>query len=176
MLARRGIRSVNDDCVVQLCNDCRSSLSKNKIPRYSLRNGLYRGSLPEQLQDLTWVEEMCCAIYRTTAHVTRLFQDGVKVHGNTCAHDTNVISTVEVLPRTPADVLGHLTVVFVGAGVVQPHVLKNMFQVRKEKVWQTLMWLKEHNAVYRNLVFSREHMELYNSPDELLPGIDEAII
>ncbi|KZT40205.1 hypothetical protein SISSUDRAFT_975567, partial [Sistotremastrum suecicum HHB10207 ss-3] len=163
-------------CVVQVCHDCRSSLMRSKIPRFSLRNGLYRGSLPHDLRDLTWVEEMCCAVYRTTAHVTRLFQDGLKVHGNTCAHDTNIVSTAEVLPRTPADVLGQLTVVFVGAGEIRPDVLQTMFRVRKEKVWRMLMWLKEHNAVYRKLQFSRSNLELYNDSLDVLPGIRESII
>ncbi|KAG2108698.1 uncharacterized protein F5147DRAFT_694504 [Suillus discolor] len=39
-----------------------------KVPRLALRNNLYRGDLPVQFQDLTWIEEKICAIYCVTAH------------------------------------------------------------------------------------------------------------
>ena len=49
-------------------------------------------------------------------HVTRLFQSSdpsqPKVfHGNTCAHDMNVMSTASVLLRTSADINEFLSVV-----------------------------------------------------------------
>lgn len=50
------------------------TLSKKSVPRFALANGLYRGELPIRFHNLTWVEEKICAIYCTTAHVTRLFQ------------------------------------------------------------------------------------------------------
>jgi len=56
-----------------LCHDCRSFLSKHKIPRLALANNLNCGTLPNQFADLTWVEEKVCVLYCITAHVTRLF-------------------------------------------------------------------------------------------------------
>jgi hypothetical protein len=75
-------------------------MRRNKIPRLALANSLYRGVLPAQFEDLTWVEETV-------------------LHGNTCAHDMNIISTASVLSRTPADINGMLSIVFVGAGKFQ---------------------------------------------------------
>ena len=37
-------------------------LLQNRVPRLSLVNYLYRDKLPEEIQDLTWVEETVCAL------------------------------------------------------------------------------------------------------------------
>jgi hypothetical protein len=61
----------------------------------------------------------------------------------------NTISTASALPRTPADINGLLSVVFVGAGKINPKSLGKMFRVRK-KVWNFLLWLRDHNRLYTN--------------------------
>ncbi|KAF8901496.1 hypothetical protein CPB84DRAFT_1914346, partial [Gymnopilus junonius] len=55
---------------VNICLECVSALKKDQIPKFALANNLYQGSLPAQFHDLTWVEEMICAIYHNTAHIT----------------------------------------------------------------------------------------------------------
>ena len=67
------------------------------MSRFALADHFYHGDLPHEFEDLTWVEEMACAIYRTTAHVTHLYEssddkDPFVYHGNTYAHEMNVIS------------------------------------------------------------------------------------
>ena len=101
--------------VLKVCVECLSALKRNRIPRLSLANYLYRGKLPSELQDLTWVEEMVCAKYQSTAHVTRIYGSSdpsqPKVfHGNTCAHEMNVLSNATVLPCAVADVNDMLSV------------------------------------------------------------------
>ena len=75
-----------------------------------MANQLYREVLPDEFHDMTWVEEMVCAIHRTTAHVTHLYEspDATQpfvYHGNVCAHEVNVVSMASVLPRTPGDII-----------------------------------------------------------------------
>ena len=77
---------------------------------------------------------MACAIYCNTAHISRIYQSSdpsepCVFHGNTCAHDMNVVSTATVLPRTPDDVNDMLSIVFIGPGKYKPDCLKNMFHV-----------------------------------------------
>jgi hypothetical protein len=108
-----------------ICSDCRSAMFKCKIPQLALANHLYCGSLPDQFADLTWVEEKVCTGYCITAHVTHLFQSSDPTqprvfHGNTCAHEMNTMSTATVLPRTPSDVNGFLSVVFIGPEKFDP--------------------------------------------------------
>jgi hypothetical protein len=142
MLEKVGVISVDTHAVsLNVCASCRSVLHKpDKVPHLALCNKLFRGDLPAQFHDLTWIEEKICAIYCITAHVTRLFQSAdpaqPKVfHGNTCAHDMNVVSTASVLPRTPADINGLLSVVFVGPGKLDPAVLSTIFHVCRSKIW-----------------------------------------
>ena len=53
----------SDGLVLQMCGECHSALKKHKVPRLSLANRLYRGHLPDEFKDLTWIEEMICAKY-----------------------------------------------------------------------------------------------------------------
>ncbi|KAF8482353.1 hypothetical protein JB92DRAFT_3268199 [Gautieria morchelliformis] len=109
MLHRDGTRRLPDGTTnLSLCPDCHSSLKVGKVLRFAFKNQLYRGQLPVEFIDLTWVEEMVCSLYRITAHVTQLYDSGDPAqprvfHGNTCAHDMNVISVADSLPRSPAD-------------------------------------------------------------------------
>lgn len=181
MLERQGVFCDNEkSTVLRVCSDGRRALSKKSIPRFALANGLYRGELPNEFHDLTWVEEKICAISSTTAHVTRLFQSSdpsqPKVfHGNTCAHDMNVTSTESVLPRTPADVAGFLSVVFVCPQKFDARFLGSTFRVRKAKISAFLTWSKHHNRLYAGVPIDPQLIELYPE-DGTLPGVSERVI
>ena len=181
MLDKQGIHECNTyDAKLNICSECYITLTHNKMPRLALANNLYRGTLPDQFQDLTWVEEMVCSIYRNTAHITRLYGSSdpsqpTILHGNTCAHEMNVISTASVLPRTPSDINGMLSVVFVGAGKLNAESLHKMFRVRKKKVQEFLCWLKHHNHLYTNVPLDSDIINLYPE-DGTLPGIENHII
>ncbi|KAH7904302.1 hypothetical protein BJ138DRAFT_1138568 [Hygrophoropsis aurantiaca] len=150
------------------------------MPRLALANNLYRGSLPIEFQDLTWVEEMVCALYRTTAHVTRLFKSTDPavpkiMHGNTCAHEMNVVSTASVLPRTAADVNDALSVVFIGPEKFESQKLHSIFRVRKHKIQAWLMFLKQHNRLFQNIPIDLTRLSEF--PDDgALPGVADHLI
>lgn len=180
MLAKEGIIQHNQDTIVQVCSQCSRSLRKKKMPKFALANGLYRGELPNQFKDLTWIEEMVCCLYRSTAFVTRLYgstdpKEPRRFYGNTCAHQMNIQSTVDVLPRTPSDILDILTVVWVGTSSYQQACLKKVFQIRKEKVWEFLIWLVRNNKLYYHIRLSRENLELFGA-DNSIPGVDDRVI
>jgi hypothetical protein len=116
MLDQQGI---NLDRSINVCDGCLSKLQQMELPKFALKNELYRGRVPKEFSDLTWIEEMVCCVYRTTAHVIRLFNSNSdkqpKVfHGNVCAHEMNIVSTATELPRTPQDINGCISVVFIG--------------------------------------------------------------
>ncbi|KAF6746383.1 hypothetical protein DFP72DRAFT_823170, partial [Ephemerocybe angulata] len=171
---REVIDSVTCDSV-DICYGCISPLCHGKVPRFSLSNNLYRGVLPDEFSDLTWVEEMACALYRGTAHVTRLFNSSdadmpKRLHGNTCAHEMNVVSTAEALPNTPADIHGMLTLVFVGPEDFDPQCSGTLYRVRKRKIARFLAWLKCHNTLYHSLTIDTARINMF--PDDgPLPGL-----
>jgi hypothetical protein len=107
-------KGMSDGPLLSVCAGCLKSLSIGHLPKYALKNDLYRGELPEEFRDLTWIEEMVCCVYRTTAHVVRLFNSSDErqpkvFHGNVCAHEMNIVDTARVLPRTPEDINGAVT-------------------------------------------------------------------
>ncbi|KAI6008497.1 hypothetical protein EDC04DRAFT_2582023, partial [Pisolithus marmoratus] len=147
---------------------------------FALANDLYRGELPEEFSDLTWVEEKICAIYCMTTHVTCLFQSTDPsqpriFHGNTCAHNMNVVSTARVLPQTPSDINGFLSIVFMGAKKIDPTNLGPVFRVHKAKVWSFLLWLCAHNRLYVHIPLDPDVMSLYPE-DGAIPGLVECVI
>ena len=89
-------------------------------------------------------------------------------HGNSCAHEVNVVSTASVLPRTPGDINLILTVVFIGSGNFNPHHMGSMLKICKNKVWQSLIWLKKNNRLYQNMPLDASIMDLYSDKDEIL--------
>ena len=157
MLYKPAVRPSSDgNVILDICTQCYSSLRRASMPKFALANCLYRGHLPSQFHDLTWVEEMVCSRYRYTAHITRIFQSSDPalpnvLHGNTCAHEMNVVSTASVLPRTPTDINEKLSVVFIGPGKLRPQFLKNIYRIRKQKVWDFLLWLVSHNLLYSDM-------------------------
>ncbi|KAG2112594.1 uncharacterized protein F5147DRAFT_532231, partial [Suillus discolor] len=181
MLEKSGITFQDSKAItINLCPECQSSLSKNKMPQLALANQLYRGSLPDRFSDLTWVEEKVCALYSITAHVTRLFQSSDPTqprvfHGNTCAHEMNTVSTASVLPRTPSDVNGFLSVIFIGPEPFDPMRFASFFRVRKHKIWSFLVWLKHNNALYASVPLDASIMDLYPT-DGPIPGLSDRVV
>ncbi|KAG2356232.1 hypothetical protein BDR07DRAFT_1453492 [Suillus spraguei] len=157
MLDQTGLLFDSADCLsMMMCPPCRTFLTQNKVPPLALANHLF--------SDMTWIEEKVCAIYPITAHVTCLFQSSdpaqPKVfHGNTCAHDMNIMSTASVLPQSPADINGFSSVIFIGT----------LFHVQKHKIWLFLLWLKTHNCMYAHVPLDMSIMDLYPL-DGSLPG------
>src|SRR6266478_5627859 len=176
------IKDKSLDAHIDVCNHCHASLKLHKVPKFSLKNHLYHGHLPDEFHDLTWVEEMAVAIYRATAYVTRLyFSDDPKnphvFHGNTCAHEQNVVSTAKALPRTAADVSNTISVLFVGPSKDVPNksMLKNVFCIQKAKVHSFLQWLRLNHQMYCDFDIDISALDTYED-DDALPGIENRVI
>ncbi|KAK0505514.1 hypothetical protein EDD18DRAFT_1043637, partial [Armillaria luteobubalina] len=158
---------------LNVCCACEVRLEQGSLPMYSLRNDLFRGTLPEEFWDLNWVEEMVCAIYHCTCHVMRLFHSDegdqpCVFHRNTCTHDLNYVSTATKLPRVPADVKGMLSIVFLGPQ--QPlKSLKPLYHMRKDKVWRFLNLLAPNNPLYAKICLSEANLHLYENDE--IPGM-----
>ena len=65
MLDKAGFKQHDEHTIIiQIYDECFSALNHKRIPRLSLTNYFYRGKLPDDFRDLTWVEEMVCTKYR----------------------------------------------------------------------------------------------------------------
>lgn len=186
LLQPKGIRAVDRACSqveLYLCSSCYAALSKHNMPRLALNNNLYRGELPSYLQDITWVEEMACALYRTTAHVARIYgsssdTDPLQLRGNTCAHPMNIFSNATTLPWSPTDLNDLITIIFIGPRKLRKEDWAKLtpYFVRKAKIVALLEFLRAHNKLYMNLPpLDMGILDLYPDND-LLPGLEERII
>ena len=190
MLSSRGVHVDHTTglATVNICHECEHNLMPARgashpprLPGTSLKNHLYIGDLPEDLQDVTWLEEQVCAIHRSTAFVYRLYHsesplNPFEAKGNSCAFPQDVISTATVLPRTPADINGALSVVFTGPKpVVSAKTLQKVFRIRKAVVLRLLSWLQSNNALYRDVPIDQNHLAMYPE-DDALPGLAERVV
>ncbi|KIJ26337.1 hypothetical protein M422DRAFT_272624 [Sphaerobolus stellatus SS14] len=87
----------------------------------------------------------------------------------------NFLSTAESLPRAPAEVNGMLSVVFVSQAKFDPSKIGDVFAVRNQKIWDFLLWLREHNILYRDIPLRQDIMDEYPEND-ILPGLAESVI
>ncbi|KAJ3722365.1 hypothetical protein C8R42DRAFT_543154, partial [Lentinula raphanica] len=167
---------------IYLCFECKCSLSKDNLPRLALNNHMFRGDLPDGLQDVTWIEEMACALYRTTAHITRLYNssspaDPLQLHGNACAHPLDVVTHANSLPWAPADLNQMISVIFVGPRKLSTSDLKKLpqFIVRAPVIRLLFNELRKHNRLYLDIPFNEDALAAY--PEHgILPGFEDRII
>ncbi|KAJ7872747.1 hypothetical protein B0H13DRAFT_1895258 [Mycena leptocephala] len=78
-------QGINPDGSIEICEDCLSKLKQSELPKFALKNDLYRGRVPDEFSDLTWIEEMACC--------PKVF------HGNTPQDINGSISVVFIGPK-----------------------------------------------------------------------------
>ncbi|KAJ3720700.1 hypothetical protein C8R42DRAFT_583087, partial [Lentinula raphanica] len=176
----------NVDCSsfkIYFCGPCHSSLRRNTLPRLALNNHLFRGELPAQFSDMTWAEEMACALYRTTAHISRLYgststEDPLVMHSNVCAHPLDICYTAKRLPWAPCDVNDLISVVFVGPRKLTSDELKKLtpFLVRRSVIRAFLSYAWQHNYLYMSLPPPDEEILKLYPENDILPGLHECFI
>ena len=185
IISRSGVVNADQDHNVEfnICNECLNPLKKGvpTVPRHGLINGLYRGELPEHLKDITWLEEQVCALARPGPIVFRLFGSDSKeqpflAKGNVCVHPQPTASTAKVLPMVPEDINQMIAVVFTSSLLKLPSdVAKRVFRVRKQKITDFLLHLREVNSLYRDININLENINRYPH-DGVLPGIYDRIV
>lgn len=126
---------------------------------------------------------MACALYRTTAHVARLFgtsseMEPLQIRGNTCAHPMDFVSNAKSLPWAPADLNNMISIVFIGPHKLREEDLKKLspYIVQKPKIIGLLNHLRSHDILYANVPRPDQSvLDMY--PDNgILPGLEEHII
>ena len=161
-------KGVNNDtsgspASLDLCQKCHSSLRRNKLPSLALANKTWLGPVPQELKDLTPVEESMIALCRAKAWILQLkdaenpsrlpgVQRGVRGHIIIRPQHPERIETV--LPLPMEEVAAPICVIFVGSKPPTEEWLKEHARplcVRRQKIRDALLWLKAHNPLYKNV-------------------------
>jgi uncharacterized protein YlaI len=147
-----------------LCRSCHSRLSKDQQPRESLANFRFvRPTVPEELQGLTWIEELLIARVHVNGRICRLGERhnasssfGIKGHVVFLPQDTSRL--LDLLPMSPASLPEVVKVVWTGKSNPDKSRLRSRFTVRKQKVYNALQWLVRNHADYQGNVTIDEEL------------------
>lgn len=165
---------------INLCRTCLSSLNGGKTPPLALANHTYLGDVPEELKDLTVVEEAMIARCRSKCWVVQLKEDnqdlalphaqrGMK--GHIIVYPQQPSKVADVLPPSMKEMSTPICVIFVGSSAPSPKWLREKARplaVCREKVRAALLWLKEHNQHYQDIKIDHDTLNSMNE-HEILP-------
>lgn len=169
-----------------VCDECRRSLERNKLPRLALANGMWIGDVPFELSVLTLPEKILIARYFPAAYIVKLFPKGKRsnsvnsgLRGNVSTYRLNTsdiadMITDNIFPRPAKLLAAVIGVTIVGPNNVPEKTLPDFLHARRHRMRTALIWLKNHNPVYSNIVISEDRLAQfaeYGIPEELLGGV-----
>ncbi len=177
---------------VTICMECLHSLQDGKVPKYSLANNLWIGDVPIELSCLTLPERILIARYFPAAYIVKLYPKqrgatswkdnqlyrGLKGNVATYRLDPQQVASVicddiegDAMPH-PAKILSAtIGITFIGPKGLSEKTMPSMFQVRRLRVREALIWLKRNNPLYADIEIHEERLRQlpYNGiPDELM--------
>ena len=144
------------DC--RMCHECWLAISKGKISKFSPANGMWIGDVPAQLNGLTIPEQKLISLYRHNSCIIKLHspwhspstaQPALK--GNCITFPQNLSNIATSLPLSPAELSSSIKIIFVGSSIPSRHHLRKILTVRRQRVLDALVWLKENNVLYGHI-------------------------
>lgn len=73
----------------------------------------------------------------------------------------------KIVPRPLSSLASVIVVSFIGSGKLPKRWLHSTFHVRRQRVWEVLCWLKQHNPLYRDINIDEERLAAL--PDDDVP-------
>jgi hypothetical protein len=173
--------------MLKLCKTCYNALRHGKTPPLSLANGTYIGAVPSELSDLTPIEEAMIARCRAKCWIVQLKEENPEVimpdaqrgvRGHIIIYPQRPSEIAKILPPPLNDLLTPICVLFDGANAPTLEWLQEKAKplcVRREKVHNALVWLKNNNPLYEDIEINNG---LLNSLDEnhILPYHIEHVV
>ena len=150
----------------RICADCWTSLTKEKVPKFSVANKVWIGDVPKELQGLTIPEQRLIALYRHNSCIVKLHspfhsaataQSAIK--GNCISFPQDVVNIATSLPLQLEDLCDSLKIIFVGCRIPDRKQLKHVLTVRKSKVSNALHWLRQNNSLYQAVLIDQSTID-----------------
>nr|GAT44847.1 predicted protein [Mycena chlorophos] len=157
---------------------------------------MWIGKVPFELQILTLPEQLLVSIYFPAAYIIKVYpkrnpknhtqDDGrkppaanLKLRGNVSSFrlPTSQIADMvagNMVPRPSLILAAIIGVSFVGVGKAAMTVVPGICRVRRQRVFEALLWLKEHNRLYTNMTISEDNLRSLPEdgvPDEITRNI-----
>lgn len=156
---------------LMLCRTCASALRKHKVPPLSLANHTFLGHVPNELKDLTVVEESMIARCRSkcwVVHMKEQDQDLALPHdqrgfrGHVIIYPQRPSDVASTLPPPMDEITTPVCVIFVGSKPPTTEWLQKKAKplvIRREKVRAALIWLKDHNPYYKDITINHSMLD-----------------
>jgi Domain of unknown function (DUF6570) len=158
LLDKNGITSDRQNVI--LCNSCYSDLQHKRRPVQSLSNFRWMGPVPNELQNLTWLEEQLIARSHLVGKIVRLSARNASsyfaIKGHTILLPQDTTRLLDILPLPPASLPDILRVVWTGKSTPEKSRLDVHFTVRRQKVYDALHWLCNNHDDYRHVTIDEE--------------------
>jgi len=146
---------------IHLCHFCYNQLSKHHQPADSLANFWWLGDVLEELQGLTWIEELLISRAHVCGNIVHLGQQNnpntyfsIKGHVIFIPQDTTAL--IDLLPMSPSSLPNVVKVVWTGKSAPDRDRLRPQFMVRRDVVYNALQWLCRHNEDYQQITIDHE--------------------
>ncbi|KAJ7773136.1 hypothetical protein B0H16DRAFT_1304990, partial [Mycena metata] len=199
LLCSAGLSDTNAPDKMLICDDCKTYLDRNVMPKFALANWLYYGreALPDAVREAfdsssifermlvsrVRYNSVSCRFkaseydpteevdYRTQA--LRKARKGIR--GNVVVTPLNVRKLQEVLPPPPETIRDTMSVIFIGSVPPSRETLHRLHPVlvRKSRVKIMLDFLMEHNPYYSRLQGFGGYSE--KNLNDLFDGSDDCI-
>jgi len=154
----------------KICNICYKSISKGKMPLFALANGKWIGKVPEELQNLSYAEQLLVARVRHNRCIVRVSSGMRKMRANAISFANPTPKIYNILPP-PLEEMDDV-LAFIYTGPCKP--TKSDFEripllVRHKKVADALEWLKLNHQDYLDLEISYKNLSEY--PEDMPPVV-----
>ncbi|CAF1369206.1 unnamed protein product [Adineta steineri] len=168
----QGESSSGADC--RMCHECWLAVSKGKISKFSPANGMWIGDVPDQLKGLTIPEQKLISLYRHNSCIIKLHspwhspstaQPALK--GNCITFPQNLSNIATSLPLSPNELSASIKIIFIGSSKPARHHLRKILSVRRQRILDALIWLKENNVLYSHISLDK-HI-IASLPDDDVP-------
>lgn len=167
--------AVMNDASGRICDECDKQLRINRMPALALANGMWIGSIPTELAILSLPERILVAKYFPAAYVVKLYPKSKNAHtwdrqtmqsglrGNVSTFKLNTadiahLVTAGVMPPPAKLLAATIGITFVGPKGQPLGSLPHMFNVKRQRVYDALLWLKEHNPLYADITISETNL------------------
>jgi hypothetical protein len=146
----------------KVCPLCVQSLDKGNLPTLSLANGLWIGQIPEELQDLTYAEQLLIARVRHNRCIVKVSSGMRKMRANAISFSNPMPKIYNILPP-PLEEMDEV-LAFIYTGPCKPTKAdfnRTPLLVRHIKVFKALHWLKLNHIDYYDCEISEKNLASY---------------
>ncbi|XP_044715046.1 PIF1 protein [Hirsutella rhossiliensis] len=163
---------------VDVCRECRAGFDSGRLPKACSVNNMAIGCehrYPDELDDLSPVEERLIALHTPFGYITKFTVDnktrsGISYRKHVKGHIVVFPNKVDdlvatVLPHPLLQAIENIHVSWSGSAKPGSADVGHLLRVRKSRVAAALAWLQSNNPLYENIAINQAEMDGWRYAD-----------